>query len=209
MNKTPILEIKDLQATINENEILKNLNLKVHKGEIHAIMGPNGSGKSTLLGLLSGVFYSESGTVYANCEKFGYIGATPLIFDSSLRENILYGNQVNVTDEEILKELRLFNTFKEESSYNLDRKVDNKSLSSGQMQKIAFMRVLLSDADTLFLDESTSNLDEETKALVFDLLSNTDLTIINSTHDIDSFKNYTHHFKIELSKGKRLLKKVV
>jgi len=77
------------------------------------------------------------------------------------------------------------------------------------MQKIAFMRVLLSDADTLFLDESTSNLDEETKALVFDLLSNTDLTIINSTHDIDSFKNYTHHFKIELSKGKRLLKKVV
>ena len=45
MNKTPILEIKDLQATINENEILKNLNLKVHSGEIHAIMGPNGSGK--------------------------------------------------------------------------------------------------------------------------------------------------------------------
>ena len=77
------------------------------------------------------------------------------------------------------------------------------------MQKIAFMRVLLSDADTLFLDESTSNLDEETKTLVFNLLSKTDLTIINSTHDIDSFKNYTHHFKIELSKRKRLLKKVV
>ena len=59
------------------------------------------------------------------------------------------------------------------------------------MQKIAFMRVLLSDADTLFLDESTSNLDEETKSLVFDLLLDTNLTIVNSTHDIDSFKNYT------------------
>jgi Fe-S cluster assembly ATP-binding protein len=44
---SPILEIKDLQVSINENEILKKLNLKVQKGEIHAIMGPNGSGKST------------------------------------------------------------------------------------------------------------------------------------------------------------------
>ena len=44
---TPILEIKNLKAAINTNEILKDLNLKVYKGEIHAIMGPNGSGKST------------------------------------------------------------------------------------------------------------------------------------------------------------------
>jgi Fe-S cluster assembly ATP-binding protein len=44
---SPLLEIKDLQVSINENEILKNLNLTVNKGEIHAIMGPNGSGKST------------------------------------------------------------------------------------------------------------------------------------------------------------------
>ena len=43
----PLLEIKDLQVSINDNVILKNLNLKINKGEIHAIMGPNGSGKST------------------------------------------------------------------------------------------------------------------------------------------------------------------
>jgi Fe-S cluster assembly ATPase SufC len=42
---SPLLEIKDLQVSINENEILKNLNLTINKGEIHAIMGPNGSGK--------------------------------------------------------------------------------------------------------------------------------------------------------------------
>ena len=47
MNNIPVLEIKSLKAVINNNEILKNFNLKIHKGEIHAIMGPNGSGKST------------------------------------------------------------------------------------------------------------------------------------------------------------------
>ena len=44
---SPLLEIKNLQVSINDNKILKNLNLRINKGEIHAIMGPNGSGKST------------------------------------------------------------------------------------------------------------------------------------------------------------------
>ena len=51
---SPLLEIKDLQVSINDNQILKNLNLKVNKGEIHAIMGPNGSGKSTFSKVLAG-----------------------------------------------------------------------------------------------------------------------------------------------------------
>ena len=51
---SPILEIKDLQVSINENKILKNLNLTINKGEIHAIMGPNGSGKSTFSKVLAG-----------------------------------------------------------------------------------------------------------------------------------------------------------
>jgi Fe-S cluster assembly ATP-binding protein len=51
---SPLLEIKDLQVSINENEILKRLNLTVNKGEIHAIMGPNGSGKSTFSKVIAG-----------------------------------------------------------------------------------------------------------------------------------------------------------
>ena len=55
MNNTlPVLEIKDLKASINTNEILKSLNLKIYKGEVHAIMGPNGSGKSTFSKILAG-----------------------------------------------------------------------------------------------------------------------------------------------------------
>ena len=53
-SNSPLLEIKDLKVSINNNEILKNLNLTIHKGEIHAIMGPNGSGKSTFSKVLAG-----------------------------------------------------------------------------------------------------------------------------------------------------------
>ena len=55
MNKDiPILEVKNLKVYINKDKILNNLNLKVYKGEIHAIMGPNGSGKSTFSKVLAG-----------------------------------------------------------------------------------------------------------------------------------------------------------
>ena len=189
--------------------IFSGLNLNIEKGSHTIITGTNGTGKSTLLGLLAGVFYPNSGKVYARSEKLGFVGPNPLIFSMTLRENLMYGNNNSKSDEEILEMIQKFNLFEDKVEVDLDIKVNNKSLSSGQMQKIAFMRVLLSDADVLFLDESTSNLDEETKELIFKLILNSTLTIINSTHDIDSFKNYTNHYKIELSRGRRLLKKIV
>jgi Fe-S cluster assembly ATP-binding protein len=52
---SPLLEVKDLEVSINENEILKGLDLTINKGEIHAIMGPNGSGKSTFSKVLQDI----------------------------------------------------------------------------------------------------------------------------------------------------------
>ena len=209
-NKT-LFELKDVNFKYLNSDmpIFNGLNLNIDKGSHTIITGTNGTGKSTLLGLLAGVFYPNSGKVYARSEKLGFVGPNPLIFSMTLRENLMYGNKNHKSDEEILEMIHIFNLFEDKVKIDLDKKVDNKSLSSGQMQKIAFMRVLLSDAEVLFLDESTSNLDEETKELIFNLLLNSTLTIVNSTHDIDSFKNYTNHYKIELSKGERLLKKII
>jgi ABC-type multidrug transport system fused ATPase/permease subunit len=206
-----LFELRDVDFKYLNSDlaIFNRLNLNIEKGSHTIITGTNGTGKSTLLGLLAGVFYPNSGKVYARSEKFGFVGPNPLIFSMTLRENLMYGNKNSKSDEEILEMIQSFNLFEDKVKVDLDVKVNNKSLSSGQMQKIAFMRVLLSDADVLFLDESTSNLDEETKELIFNLILNSTLTIINSTHDIDSFKNYTNHYKIELSRGKRFLKKIV
>lgn len=185
--------------------IFKNINLELKKNKHTVLTGANGSGKSTLLGLLAGVFYSESGKITANCKQFGYIGATPLIFSASLRDNILYGNDKEVSDEVIINELKLFDTFKEESRYDLDRIVDNKSLSSGQMQKIAFIRALICDVEILLLDESTANLDDKSRDLIFNILQDKNITIINSTHDSEQFKKIDHHINIDIVGEDRII----
>jgi len=114
----------------SDEYIFENINLEIAKNTHTIITGPNGSGKSTLLGLIAGVFYSQKGKVYANNKKFGYIGATPMIFTGSLKENLLYGNDKTPSDKEILDYLKLFQIFKEERNYYIEKPIDNKSLSS-------------------------------------------------------------------------------
>lgn len=185
----------------SEEYIFENLNLTIPKNSHTVLTGPNGSGKSTFLGLVSEVFYPQDGNITLNNRSIGYVGVTPLILNSSLRENFLYGNKDAKSDNEIIKlmdEFELFNS-KEKT---LDSIVDSKSLSSGQMQKIAFIRSLLADVKLLLLDESTSNLDAKTRQLIFKILRKQDITIINSTHNYEDF-DYDHHLRIIYEDEKR------
>ena len=187
----------------SESYIFEDISFSIQKNSHTILIGENGSGKSTMLGLLAGVYYSEKGLVETYSDKFGYIGATPLIFEDSLRENILYGNNNYPEDEKIINYLKMLDTFKEDSGYTLSKKISNKSLSSGQMQKIAFVRALLSDIDILLLDEATANLDEGSKIKIFNLLQEKKVTIINSTHDPKGFQNVDNVIKITIKDEKR------
>ena len=210
-----ILESEKLDFSINfenitfkyfnsETPIFENLTFKIPLNEHTLITGPNGSGKSTLLGLLSGVLIPENGKIFVSTKKLGYIGATPFIFKDTLRKNLLYGNELKIDDDLLINKLHEFDVFKEEEDYNLDREVSNKSLSSGQMQKVAFIRALLSEPKILLLDESTANLDEKSKDLIFNILDKEKLTIINSTHDPSSF-NAENRLMINLDEKNRFL----
>ena len=126
-----------------------------------------------------------------------------MILNASLRENLLYGN-LNQKDDNQLKEyIEKFQVFNNENEGSLDANVSNKSLSTGQMQKISFIRALLKDIDILLLDESLSNVDKKSKETILNVLDNLDITIINITHNIDDYENIDKHIKIEVENEKR------
>ena len=181
----------------NSDELIfNNLDLSFPKGEHTVLTGPNGSGKSTLLGIICQIYYPEQGEVSLRTEKIGYVGVTPLIVDGSLRENLLYGNKSKeISDDEMKEMLKKFKLF-DDDNYDLSFVISNRTLSSGQMQKISFIRALLANTEILLLDESTSNLDSQTRELIFSILEKQDITIINSTHNHDEF-SYDNHVKIE------------
>ena len=157
-----------------------------------------------MLGLISGLYVPQSGNIESSSDKLGYVGVTPLIVDGSLRENLIYGNKNNIKDQEMMKIINEFSLF-DSNELDLNKKVSINSLSSGQMQKISFIRALLNNVEILILDESTSNLDKETKDLIFELLENRNITIINSTHNEEDFK-YDKHFEIIVEEENRKLK---
>lgn len=193
----------DFKYRDSNDWIFQNLNLEIKNNTHTVITGQNGSGKSTLLGLISGMLVQESGSIRLAKNKLGYIGPNPLVLSTSLRENLLYGNNLQIEDESILEICEKFELDKNISSNFLDKEVSNKSLSSGQMQKIGFIRAILSEAQILLLDEATSNLDRNTKLLILDILTNKKITVINSTHDPTSFRKIDRHIHIDIIDNKR------
>ena len=84
----------------------------------------------------------------------------------------------------------------------LDKEVSNKSLSSGQMQKVGFIWAILANSQVLLLDEATSNLDR-IQLLILDILTSKNINIVNSTHDPTSFRKVDRHIQIDIIENRR------
>lgn len=176
-----------------EKNLFENLSIQIKENKKYLLVGPNGSGKSTLLGLMSGIYYPSSGNVKLKSKQTGYVSAYPMIIKDSLKNNLIYGNEeLEITDQELIEWILKFELYKNFKIENLHAQVSNKTLSSGQMQKIAFIRALLSKPKILFLDESTSNLDSYSKEAIKNVLSYSKYTIVNSTHNTEDFEDYDY-----------------
>ena len=170
----------------SNKDLYEGVSLEIKKSKHTVIVGANGSGKSTLLGLLSGVFIPHEGDIIFSSSRMSYVGVTPHIIKGSIKENLLYGNKEKFDDTYLSRMLEEFDIF-DNKKISLNDKISNKTLSSGQMQKISLLRAVLSNPDILFLDESTSNLDEKSKDKVTKILKNLECTIVNCTHSPSDF----------------------
>ncbi len=180
--------------------IFEDLNLKIKKNTHNIVVGPNGSGKSTLIGIMSNIYKPNSGEVNISSDDFGYIGPIPLIFKDSLLNNLIYGQEKEIDNEEIIKLIKELNVFDNFNENMLNEEVTSKTLSSGQMQKISFIRALLGKPRVLFLDEATSNLDVKSVELFNKKLNSFKGTLVNVTHKPEQFSNVDCYFEIDSKK---------
>lgn len=189
-----------------ENPILQNLSLDFQVGEVTAIVGESGSGKSTIVNLLERLYDVDSGKVSLdgiNIKELdlayyrsliGYVPQEPVLFNTSLRDNIIFGRE-NVTEEEINEacELALVSQFTSKLENGLDSKVGIKGgkLSGGQKQRVAIARAILKRPKLLILDEATSALDYKSEKLVkmaLDRVSDQRTTIVIA-HRLSTIRN--------------------
>ena len=209
---SPMLEIKDLQVSINENEILKNLNLTINEGEIHAIMGPNGSGKSTLSKVLAGhpaytitngqVSFKGSDILELEPEERSHLGIFlafqyPIEIPGVTNEDFLrlsynakqkFYNKPEVDPIEFLniiyKKLELINM----SPVFLSRNV-NEGFSGGEKKRNEILQMILLDSELAILDETDSGLD-------IDALKTISLGINNFMNSSKSILLITHYQRL-------------
>ena len=164
---------------------LRNVDLFIPPGSCVALVGASGAGKSTLVDAILGLVPLAEGKIEINDHalaaiplralrrRIGYMTQEPVLFQGTVRENILWG-QTNVSDEKALNALRMAaaSGLVERFSQGLDTVISNRgaSLSGGERQRLALARALVGNPGLLVLDEATSALDAETEKMVLDAL---------------------------------------
>lgn len=135
--------------------------------KIYGLIGANGSGKSTLARIIMGIAKADTGSIdYQSIpyDKRAYMAQNPYILQASLRDNITYPLKIR---KEIIDDKYIEDITKRAGIYELLDQ-DARSLSSGQIQKVSFLRSIIYDPDLIIIDETLSNLDIESTKLFLD-----------------------------------------
>jgi len=184
------VEIKDLRLATPDGTrlLINNLNLKVEEGERLLIVGPSGCGKSSLLRAVAGLWRSGSGSIERTTnEDVLFLPQRPYCTLGTLREQLTYPlepREVKATDEEIMQVLKNVDLEVTASQFGgLDAEQNwSDILSLGEQQRLAFGRLLLRKPKLVILDESSSALDVDAEARLYDFLAKTNATVLSVGH---------------------------
>ncbi len=189
-----------------ETQVLHNVSFEAERGQVVALVGPSGAGKTTIANLIPRFFDIQEGRITIDgCdirqvqikswrEQIGIVLQEPILFSTTIRENIMYGC-LGATQEEVEAVARAANAweFIEKLPQGYDILVGERGLklSGGQRQRIAIARALLRDPRLLILDEATSSLDNESEYLVQQALERLmkDRTTIVIAHRLSTVQN--------------------
>ncbi len=169
-----------------ERDVLHEVSLRIPMGKVTAVIGGNGAGKSTLFKLLTRLYEPNSGEIRFGSEciagydlngwrdRFAYVFQKDPLIGGTVRENITYGLDREVGEDELIAAAKSANCYDcimaKPGGFDEDVGLGGSNFSGGQAQCISIARAMLRSADYLLLDEATSNLDVTSEALVTEAL---------------------------------------
>jgi subfamily B ATP-binding cassette protein MsbA len=181
------IEFRGVWYAYNNEPVLKDINLKIKKGQTVAIVGKSGAGKSTLADLLPRFMDADKGSVTIDGVDvrdlkikdlrylMGIVSQQPILFNTSFRENIAFGVKSAEMDK-VENAARIANAhdfiLETEKGYENSVGEAGNKLSGGQRQRISIARAIMANPPILILDEATSALDTESERLVQDAILN-------------------------------------
>ena len=188
----------------NNRHILKDISMKVNKGDFVGIVGESGCGKSTLAKLIMGFHDGYQGELLVGNKQrynlndedflnhFSYITHDAFIFKGSVKDNLIMGNEY---EEDMLwnalKKVRLDDFFKSQGGLEFQLLESGSNLSGGQRQRLNLARALLQDTHVYIFDEATSNIDVESEEMILNVIEELAKvkTVIMITHRLKNVEN--------------------
>lgn len=189
-----------------EKNVLKNIDLKINQGQTFALVGSSGGGKTTICHLIPRFYNVKNGKIKIDdCDinditadslrkNIGIVQQDVYLFNSSIKENILYG-RLDATEEEVVEAAKKANIHNYimslENGYETQIGERGVKLSGGQKQRLSIARVFLKNPSILILDEATSALDNATETLIQSALNELckGRTTIVVAHRLSTIKN--------------------
>ena len=204
-----IFEVSHLSKFFGNNEVLKDIDFSVNKGDVISIIGASGSGKSTLLRCINMLETPTSGSILFHGKDITEKGVNPSEFRSKVGmvfQSFNLFNNMTVFKNCMISQMKVLKRSKEEAEKNALKYLDKvgmipyikarpSQISGGQKQRVAIARALAMDPEALLFDEPTSALDPEMVGEVLDVmvsLAKEGMTMLVVTHEMGFAKNVSN-----------------